>query len=67
MGNCANRFLFGEAISVSVVLLANFTASRGVFAAFPALLLASLTLIRENPGTVPSVGNVQRASWAPSH
>jgi hypothetical protein len=46
------RFLFGGTISVVVGLLSNATTPRfgGVFAAFPAVLLASLTLIGEHEG-----------------
>lgn len=41
------RFLFGWAISVLAVLIAQWTTGRigGVFTTFPAILLASLTLI----------------------
>ena len=59
----AIRFLFGGTISVIVALLANFTTPRfgGVFAAFPAVLLASLTLIGEHEGIEPSVEDAQGA------
>lgn len=59
----AIRFLFGGAISVVVALVANSTTPRfgGVFAAFPAVLLASLTLIGEHEGIEPSVEDAQGA------
>ncbi len=59
----AIRFLFGGTISVIVALLANLTTPRfgGVFAAFPAVLLASLTLIGKREGIEPSVEDAQGA------
>jgi len=43
----AIRFLFGGAVSVFATLLAQWTTERigGIFTAFPAILLASLTII----------------------
>jgi hypothetical protein len=52
----AIRFVFGGAISVLAVLIAHWTTERfgGVFTAFPAILLASLTLIGQRDGREPS-------------
>jgi uncharacterized membrane protein (GlpM family) len=46
------RFLFGGAVSVLAALIAEWTNTRigGIFTAFPAILLASLTIINRMDG-----------------
>jgi hypothetical protein len=46
------RFLFGGAVSVLAQLIAQWTTGRfgGIFTAFPAILLASLTIINRKSG-----------------
>lgn len=48
----AIRFLFGGAISVLAALVSQLTNGRigGIFTAFPAILLASLTMISQEDG-----------------
>lgn len=48
----AIRFLFGGAISILAALIAHWTTGRigGIFTAFPAILLASLTIINRKEG-----------------
>ena len=46
------RFLFGGAVSVIAALISQLTTARigGIFTAFPAILLASLTIINREDG-----------------
>jgi hypothetical protein len=55
------RFLFGGTISVVAALLGHWVTPRfgGVFTAFPAILLASLTLIGQKEGREPSAQDAQ--------
>ena len=55
------RFAFGGAISVLAALIGVWTTSRlgGVFTAFPAILLASLTLIGEKSGREQSAEDAE--------
>lgn len=48
----AIRFLFGGVVSVLAALISQWTTGRigGIFTAFPAILLASLTIIGEQDG-----------------
>ncbi len=57
----AIRFVFGGAISVIVALIGTGTTSRfgGVFTAFPAILLASLTLIGKKDGREQSAEDAE--------
>lgn len=52
MQDYAIRFLFGGAVSVLASLIAQWTTGRigGIFTAFPAILLASLTIIDKKEG-----------------
>ncbi len=60
----AIRFLFGGAISVLAALIGHWITPRfgGVFTAFPAILLASLTLIGKHTGDEPSAEDAQGAA-----
>lgn len=57
------RFLFGGTISVIAALIAHWTTPRigGIFTAFPAILLASLTLINQEDGKKASEQDAQGA------
>ncbi|HEY3993635.1 MAG TPA: DUF3147 family protein [Ktedonobacteraceae bacterium] len=57
------RFLFGGIISALAALIAQWTTGRigGIFTAFPAILLASLTLINEEDGRRAAVLDAQGA------
>lgn len=57
----AIRFAFGGAISVIAAVLGHLVTTRfgGVFTAFPAILVASLTLINQKDGTEPSAENAE--------
>ncbi len=57
----AIRFLFGGTISVLASLIALWTTGRigGIFTAFPAILLASLTIIGKQEGRHPAVEDAQ--------
>jgi len=57
------RFMFGGSISVLATLIAQWTTDRigGIFTAFPAILLASLTLINREEGIRASVLDAQGA------
>ncbi len=55
------RFLFGGSVSVLAALLGHWVTLRfgGLFTAFPAILLASLTLIGKKEGREPSAEDAQ--------
>ena len=57
----AIRFLFGGSISVVAALLGHWGTPRfgGLFTAFPAILLASLTLIGKQEGREPSAEDAE--------
>jgi hypothetical protein len=57
------RFLFGGTISVIAALIGQWTTGRigGIFTAFPAILLASLTLINREDGKQASAMDAQGA------
>jgi succinate dehydrogenase/fumarate reductase cytochrome b subunit len=57
------RFLFGGIISVLAALVAQGTTGRigGIFTAFPAILLASLTLINQEDGKSACIQDAQGA------
>lgn len=57
------RFLFGGVISVIATLIGQWTTPRigGIFTAFPAILLASLTLINHEDGQTASEEDAQGA------
>ncbi len=57
------RFLFGGTISVIATLIGQWTTPRigGIFTAFPAILLASLTLINQEDGKKASQEDAQGA------
>jgi hypothetical protein len=57
------RFLFGGTISVIAALIGQWTTGRigGIFTAFPAILLASLTLINQEDGKQASAMDAQGA------
>lgn len=57
----ALRFLFGGGVSVVAALLGHWVTPRfgGLFTAFPAILLASLTLIGKKEGREPSAEDAQ--------
>ena len=59
----AIRFAFGGSISVLAALIAQWTTGRfgGIFTAFPAILLASLTLINEEDGKRATILDAQGA------
>lgn|SRR5690348_3625607 len=60
----AIRFAFGGAISVIAALLGSWATERfgGIFTAFPAILLASLTLIGEHTGPEASAEDAEGAA-----
>lgn len=57
------RFLFGGIISVVAALIGQWTTGRmgGIFTAFPAILLASLTLINQEEGKQACIMDAQGA------
>ena len=57
------RFLFGGIISVIAALIGQWTTGRigGIFTAFPAILLASLTLINQEDGKQACIMDAQGA------
>jgi uncharacterized membrane protein (GlpM family) len=57
----AIRFIFGGAVSVIAALLGQLTTQRfgGIFTAFPAILLASLTLIGKRDGDEQSAEDAE--------
>ena len=57
----AIRFLFGGTVSVLASLIALWATGRigGIFTAFPATLLASLTIIGKHEGRHPAVEDAQ--------
>lgn len=57
------RFLFGGTISVIAALIAQWTTGQvgGIFTTFPAILLASLTLINQKDGKEASAMDAQGA------
>jgi hypothetical protein len=59
----AIRFLFGGTISVIAALIGQWATGRigGIFTAFPAILLASLTLINQEDGKQASAMDAQGA------
>ena len=57
------RFLFGGIVSIAAALIGQMTTTRvgGIFTAFPAILLASLTLINQKDGKQASAMDAQGA------
>src|SRR5262245_50982233 len=57
------RFLFGGVVSVIASLISQLTTGQigGIFTAFPAILLASLTLINEEEGKRAAIMDAQGA------
>jgi uncharacterized membrane protein (GlpM family) len=57
----AIRFVFGGTISILAALIAHWTNTRigGIFTAFPAILLASLTLIGRQEGNQQAEADAQ--------